>query len=125
RDFGARKRHRVASPLPQVADDPDELDARAVLESSIDEFVKDYPVDSLPILGPRDRMIEPGGAKPRRIHRPLHQVTRPDDSHLAKAARGRRRRDFLGDMEPWRGRPGADQIDRGMDGVVGTYEDIG
>jgi hypothetical protein len=60
-----------------------------------------------------------------RINRPFHQGPRAENSEPAESARSGGRPDFLGDVEPRNRRLASDEIERSVERIDWTDEELG
>src|SRR6266567_1578973 len=124
RDFGAGQSYGVAAFVFQAANHFREISLRARQERSLDEFVKDDPMNALALLRSRDAVLDAGGLQRLAVDRTIHQRARAEDSEALVAMPFGFGGDLDRDVQPRTRGAMFNQIESLMHGVDGSDEEV-
>ena len=115
----------VATSVGQLPDHLLENASRGVLDPTVHELVEDDRVQPETILMIGDLVTDTEARELGRVHRPFHEIARPEEREAIESARTSGRRDLLGDVQPRRPAFTPHEIERPMEGVVGADQQLG
>ena len=125
RNLCASQDYRVAALIRQGPDYFLKISERTRGKLRIDQFVHDDLVDPLTFFRAGNTIFETCGLQLFRIYRPFHQILCAQYAQPLEVTSTSLIRDLLRNVQPGTRRAALDQIERLVNGVVGTNEEFG